>query len=173
MCAAADFQILRRKDFANINSCQLRNSPAFTMTPSKEQKESFQPPALQWVGTARHQGVSMHHSTLFDPYPAPSNTAMPETPRGSTSWPSHFRSASGTVHKHPEMVPSGQVQSMTDMPSSATEPLELVSAGGRGAAASGAELGLPNFFHKKPLLLPRLSQETDRLVEVNPLSRTR
>jgi hypothetical protein len=171
--AAGDFQILRSKDFVNVNSSQLLNSPPFTMTPSKEQKESFQPPALRWVGKARHQGVLMHRSTLFDPYPAPCYMVVSETPPVSTSWPSHSRSASGTVHKHPEMVPSGQVQSMTIMPSSATEPLGLLSAWGRGAAAWRAELGLPNFFQKKPLLFPRLSQPTDRLVEVNPLSSPR
>jgi len=171
--AAGDFQILRRKDFVNVNSSQLRNNPAFTMSPSEEQKESFQPPALQWVRTAQHQDVSMHRSTLFDPYPGPCYTAVSETPPVSISWTSHFRSASGAVHKHPEMVCSGQVQSMAVLPSSATEPLGIVSAGGRGAAARRAELGLLNFFHKKPLLIPRLSQETDRLVEVNPLSRLR
>ncbi len=173
IAAAGDFQILRSKDFVNVNSSHLRNSPAFTMTALKEQKESFHPPALPWVGTARHQGVSMHRSTLFDPYPAPSNTAVSETPPVSISWPSHFRSASGAVHKHPEMVRSGQVQSMTVTPSSATEPLGLLSAGDREAAARRAELGLLNFFHKKPLFFPKLSQQTDRLEAVNPFSSPR
>jgi hypothetical protein len=175
--AVDNFQMFRRKDVIDSNLPQTSDNTAYTVvTTSEGRSESYhhQQPVLQWAGPARQQGVAMRHASLFDPDSAPSDAAVLETPPGgSSSWRPQFRLASGTVHKSPEMARLGPVQSLAVNNSPAEPLLGWGSAGGGGGAGGGAELGLLNCFHQQPRLFPGLTQQADRIHEVNPLSSPR
>ncbi len=174
--AVDNFQMFRRKDVIDSNLSQTSDNTAYTVvTTSEGHTESYHPqqPVLQWAGSARQQGVAMRRVSLFDPDSAPSDdAAVSETPPGSSSWRPQFRIASGTVHKSPELARLGPVQSLA-VSSNPAEPLLGWGSAGAGGAGGGAELGLLNCFHQQPRLFPGLTQQADRIHEVNPLSSPR